>query len=393
MRALDRPNFRQAREEDRERLIELEGIGYPSEASYVERQRAIFHNPYGDLRDLIVAEVGGDIVGQAFLFRLVTHYGGRPVKTGGIASVAVAPEARGRGVASALMEHLHSIAAKRGAPLTMLCAFRQGFYTRLGYAASTSRKRLSIDPRSIPRTWQGPVRRARGADRRAIEKLHASVARTMSGVHDRPKALWDLRFAHPSRIVLTCDDGYVMFELRQEALHAETFLVVHELVAKTPAARRALLGALGRMRDQVTTIELEVAEDDPLELALVDSDRQRFGDDDVEHELGRIVGGPLVRITDVEKAIVARGYLGDGIFTINVDDQRVGVVVKGGRATLGKPRGPAVIVTRATLAALLFGGLGLRQAVTLGLAEVESKALARIDSVLRLPPVVPFDPF
>jgi hypothetical protein len=153
------------------------------------------------------------------------------------------------------------------------------------------------------------------------------------------------------------------------------------------------LGALGRMRDQVTTIELEVAEDDPLELALVDSDRQRFGDDDVEHELGRIVGGPLVRITDVEKAIVARGYLGDGIFTINVDDQRVGVVVKGGRATLGKPRGPAVIVTRATLAALLFGGLGLRQAVTLGLAEVESKALARIDSVLRLPPVVPFDPF
>jgi predicted acetyltransferase len=393
MLLLDRPNFRQAREDDRERLVELEGIGYPSEASYIERERAIFHNPYGELRDLVVGEVDGDIVCQAFLFRLVTHYGGRPVKTGGVACVAVAPEARGRGVATALMEHLHSIAAKRGAPLTMLCAFRQGFYTRLGYAAATSRKRLSIDPRSIPRTWNAPVRRARGAERSAIEKLYASVARTMSGVHDRPKALWDLRFAKSSRIILTCDDGYVMFELRQDVLHAETTLVVQELVAKTPAARRALLGALGRMRDQVTTIELEVAEDDPLELALVDPDGRRFGDDDVEHELGRIVGGPLVRITDVEKAFEARGYLVDGVFAINVDDRRLGVAVKGGRATVGKPRGPVVTTTRRALAALLFGGLGLRQAVTFGLAEVESKALSRIDSVLRLPPVVPFDPF
>ena len=90
MLPLDRPNFRQAKEGDRERVIELEGFGYPSEASYAERERAIFHNPYGDLRDFVVGEVDGEIVGQAFLFRLVTHYGGRPVKTGGIASVAVA---------------------------------------------------------------------------------------------------------------------------------------------------------------------------------------------------------------------------------------------------------------------------------------------------------------
>lgn len=394
MLPVTRPNFRQATEADRERVIELEGFGYPSEASYAERERAIFRNPYGDLRDFVVGTIDGEIVCQAFLFRLVTHYGGQPVKTGGIASVAVAPEARGRGVAGALMEHLHSIAAKRGAALTMLYAFRQGFYTRMGYAPATSRRRLAIDPRSIPRAWTAaPVRRAQGSDRRKIEKLYAEIAKTMSGVHDRPKALWDLRFAKPQRAILVTDGGYVMFELRQEALHAETILVVHELIARTPAARRALLGALGRMRDQVTTIELEVAEDDPLELALVDTDGRRFGDDDVEHDLGRIVGGPLVRVVDLEKAFTLRGYLVDGTFTIDVDDQRMGISVKAGRATLGKPRGPMLSTSRATLSALLFGGLGLRQAVALGLAEADSKALSRMDSVLRLPPVVPFDAF
>lgn len=393
MLPLDRPNFRQAKEGDRERVIELEGFGYPSEASYAERERAIFHNPYGDLRDFVVGEVDGEIVGQAFLFRLVTHYGGRPVKTGGIASVAVAPEARGRGVAGALMEHLHSMAARRGQALTMLYAFRQGFYTRLGYAPATSRKRLVIDPRSIPRSWDAPVRRARGSDRKKIEKIYAEVAKTMSGVHDRPKALWDLRFAKTSRAILVTNDGYVMFELRQEALHAETTLVVNELLARTGASRRALLGALGRMRDQVTAIELETAEDDPLELALVDTDARRFGDDDVEHDLGRIVGGPLVRIVDLERAFTARGYLVDGALTINVDGERFGLSVRAGRATVGAPRGPELTTTRATLGMLLYGGVGLKQAVALGLADADPKAVPRMDSVLRVPPVVPFDAF
>lgn len=397
---LDRPNFRQAEERDRDRLIELEGIGYPSEASHAERERAIFSNPYGGLRDFFVGELGGDVVCQAFLFRLTTYYGGQPVKTGGIASVAVAPEARGQGVATALMAHLHEVAARRRMPLTMLYAFRQGFYTRLGYAPASSRRRLSIDPRSIPRAWaDGPrVRRGVGADRRTIERLYLESARAMSGVHDRPRALWDLRFARASRIILVTDGGYVMFELRQEVLHAETVLVVHELVARTPAARRVLLAALGRMRDQVTTIELEVADDDPLELALVDPDGERFGDDDVEHDLGRIVGGPLVRIGDPELALGARGYRADGAFTIELPDRRLGVRVAKGRAVArevpaGRARGPILSTTPATLGALLYGGLGVEEAVALGLAELDPKARARLDSILRLPPVLPLDPF
>ena len=394
MQGLDRPNFRRACEGDRERLIELEGQGYPFETRQSELEGAIFRNPLGDLRDFYVGELEGDIVCQAFLFRLRAYFGGVRVKMGGIASVAVAAEARGRGAASALVTHLHEVARRRGMPLTMLYAFRQGFYTRLGYAPGTSRRRLSIDPRSIPRAWGGPVRRARGEDRKTIEALHRRAARTMTGVHERPKALWDRRLSRPSRILWVTDGGYVMFELRQEAHHAEAVLVVHELVATSLAARRALLGTLGRMRDQVHAIEYEVAEGDPLELSLVDSDAHHFGEEDVEHDLGRVVGGPLVRLTDVELAIASRGYLADGAFCLTIDaGARIGVVVRDGRATIGRPRGPEVVTSRAMLGALLYGGVGLREAVALGLAEVSAPALARVDSILRLPPILPLDPF
>lgn len=393
MRSVDGPNFRQAHERDRERLIELEGQGYPFESGQLELERAIFHNPLGELRDFHVGTLDDDIVCQAFLFRLRAYFGGARVKMGGIASVAVAAEARGRGAASGLMDHLHSLARRRGMPITMLYAFRQGFYTRLGYAPCSSRKRLVIDARAIPRSWNAPVRRARGADRRLIERLHREVARTMTGVHERPKALWDLRLARPTRIILVTDGGYLMFEIRQEVHHTEAVAVVDELVATTLDARRALLGALGRMRDQVSSIEYEVAENDPIELALIDPDGHRYGDQEVEHDLGRLVGGPLVRLTDVELGLTARGYHADGAFTVALDDRHLGVQVKGGVAALGRPRGPELATGRATLGALLYGGLGLREAVRLGLARIDAKALARVDSILRLPPILPLDPF
>jgi predicted acetyltransferase len=386
MLALDGPNFRQAQPSDEERLIEIEGQAYPSEWSHAERRRAIFDNPLGALKELIVAEIRGKIVAQAFLFPLVTWWGGRKVKTGGIASVGVAVEARGQGIASALMAHIHGVAAKRRMLITMLYAFRHGFYRRLGYAATSSRKRLLIDPRSIP--WKGS---AQPAQRTTVERLHVQAARISSGVHQRPRALWDERLAREQRHWLMVENGYVAFELVQKELHAETICVVDELVALDSAARRQLLGALGGLRDQCSTIELEVAEDDPLEHALIDPDARRFGTEGVEHTLGNVIGGPLVRITDVEAAITARGYAADGSFCVETDTARLGVAVRQGQAHVVKPtrKMPILRANPTGLAAVLYGALSVDRAADLGLIE----ANPGIDRLLRLPPVVPFDAF
>ena len=140
--------FRAARPDDVDRLLDIHLAAYPDARGVEERRRNFVANPFGTLDDLVVGERGGAIVAHAFLFRLETMFGGRVVKTGGVASVAVAPEARGQGVAGALMRHLHVASDVRGDALTMLFAFRYGFYAKHGYAQGASRKRLLVDPRA-----------------------------------------------------------------------------------------------------------------------------------------------------------------------------------------------------------------------------------------------------
>ena len=232
------------------------------------------------------------------------------------------------------MNHLHALSDRRGDALTMLYAFRYGFYERFGYAMTSSRKRLAIDTRSVPASWRAlaraRVRGVRPGDDKTIRRLHARAAERASGWIARPKRFWEMLLARERRMTLVCEGrprgrkdkaaatGYVAFTIAQEQFHAETLVEVDELVAEDDETRRALLGALAGMRDQAAEIILEVAETDPLERALVDPDGRCFGTDAVEHGLGEIVGGPMVRTEDVPRAIAARGYSGSGAFDVVV---------------------------------------------------------------------------
>jgi predicted acetyltransferase len=411
--------IRKATEDDLDRLIEIHFAAYPADRSAALRRRNFTDNPFGTMNDLVVVEHRGDLVAHAFLFPFRASFGGRPVKMGGIASVGVAPEARGRGVATALLDHLHALSDDRGDALTMLYAFRHGFYTRLGYALTSSRKRLAFDLRSVPPSWralaQDRVRAARASDRAAIRNVHARAAARSSGWITRPKAFWEAFLARERRVIFVCERaarkqargpicGYVAFMISREHDHGETLIEVDELIADDDESRRALLGAVARMRDQAAEIVIEVAESDPLERALIDPDRCRFGTPEVEHGLGEVVGGPMVRIEDVPRAIEARGYTGSGSFDVVVragdleDDEEdliaVGVDVRGGRAQAGPARGGgALSTTRSGLAAILYGGLSVTDAVALGLAEIEPRLAPRVDAITRLAPLAPIDSF
>jgi predicted acetyltransferase len=412
--ALTNLQFRRATEDDLDRLVEIHVAGYPDPRSVAARQRNFTRSPFGGLDDLIVVEDRGAIVAHAFLFRFRASFGDAIVKMGGVASVAVAPEARGRGIATATMSHLHALASRRGDAITMLYAFRQGFYARLGYAATPSRKRLAIDTRSIPDAWRAlgreRVRGPRGDDLRSMQRLYAAAAARTSGRTTRTRHFWESLVTRESRLMLICERtlgasrarpvaGYVAFSFAQEQPHAETVIEVEELIAEDDESRRALLGALGSMRDQVSEIVLESALDDPLEHALLDSDAKRFGNGGVEHGLGEIVGGPMVRICDVARALSARGYVGSGAFGVVVTDDFVAfdVRVRNGRATvsprLAGGRSRALQTTRAGLSAIFYGGLSATNAVALGLAEADAGVLRTIDAVAKLPPFMAIDAF
>ncbi len=350
--------FRPATDDDLDRILELHFAAFTDERSAAERRRNFTANTLGPLSDFVLALRGDDIVGQAFLFPLEAWFGGRAVRLGAIASLATAPEVRGRGIATALLRHLHVASDVRGDALTMLYAFRQRFYARLGYGTSSSRKRLAIDPASIPASWRAlatsRVRRARAEDKDAIRRAYVRGASRASGWLTRTDAFWDRHLSRERRQFLVTDAGYVAFQLRQAEAHASTTLAVDELVADDDVTRCALLGALAAMRDQVAEIELEVDANDPLELALLDSDGRRFGTDAVEHDLGTIVGGPMLRIEDVPRALEARGYPVDGALDVVVhgsgEELAVSVRVRDGRAEVAAALGAAAAL-RTTRAA------------------------------------------
>ena len=409
-------HFRTAKNDDLDRLIDVHLAAYPDHRGAEERKRNFTGNPFGSFEDLVIAEHGGDIIAHAFLFPFSAYFGGRKLKVGGIASVAVAPEARGRGVGTALMRYLHVRSDMRGDAVTMLYAFRYGYYTRLGYGVASSRKRITFDPASVPDTWcalaRARVRRARGTDREAIQAAHERAASHASGWIVRPATLWDRLFARERRHVLVAagnDDGvagYVAFTVEQETSWGEQTLAVSEIVAEDDETRRALYGAIGGMRDQAAEAVIEVDAADPLEHGLLDLDRRRFGDDVVEHGLGTLVGGPMYRIEDVTRALEARGYAADGAFDIVVraargadgsdpgDEIAVSLCAEDGRTEVSAARGGGAIRTsRAGLAAMFYGGLRPSDAVRLGLAEGDARTIARADAVLAMPPVAPLDAF
>jgi predicted acetyltransferase len=402
-------SFRPAKEEDLDRLVDIHLAAYPDARNVDERKRNFTTNPFGSLSDLVVAEHGRTVVAHGFLFPLEAFFGGASVRVSGIASVAVAPEARCRGVGTALMKHLHVASDVRGDAVTMLYAFRHRFYAALGYAVVASRKRLCFDARSIPDAWRsramGHVRAARGDDRDGIRRAHLQAAARASGWIARPESLWQRLFARERRFVLVCESGadiggYVAFTLSQKEPHAETTLEIAELVAGDDATRRSLFGALAAMRDQVSEIVVELDARDPLEHVLVDPDGRRFGNAGVEHSLGEIVGGPMIRIEDVPRAIEARGYAAPGTFDVVIrpsaddptDEIAVSVRVEEGRAEVGPAQGGAAIrTTRAGLAAIFYGGLTVADAVKLGLADAEERTAARIDAIAAIAPPSPID--
>lgn len=393
-------SFRPAREDDLERLLDIHAGAFPDPRGRPARLRNFQKNALGAFSDLHVLLDDDALLAHAFLFPLEAWFGGARVRVGGIATVGVAPEARGRGLGSRLVEHLHGLALARGDALTVLYPFRQAFYARLGYATTSTYRRLRLHPASIP--WR-PTMRARaaaGPDRAALVACLEAAGGQHTGRLARTDRAWESRLADERRTWLVVEgargvEGYVAWTLEQREPHAETALQVRELAARTPEAERELWALVGAQRDQVVAVHADVAADDAIEHALVDADRARFGDGDIEHTLGEVASGPVLRVLDVKRALESRGWPSDGAVVLEVGDETLAVTARGGRATIAPARGePHVRLGDRAFAAVAFGALPLSHAARLGWVTArDDRALALAGALLALPPYFSPDPF
>ncbi|MFY1615415.1 GNAT family N-acetyltransferase [Micromonospora sp. WMMD736] len=313
----------------------------------------------------------GRLVGKAVDLHHEQWWSGRAVAAADVAGVAVAPEARGRGVARALLTALLAGAHERGAAISALYPTIAAPYRACGWETGGVLRTVNLATAALPRhrpASQLTVRAGTPADLAAVADLYERVARHRNGMLTRQGKLFDFFTADAKLpgdgLTLVEDDGdlvgYAAWE-RGRGYGADSVLTVDEALATTADAARELVGVLGSWASVAPTLRLCPLDGDavsahlPLEAAR-------------DHERDLWMHRPV----DVVKAVADRGWpdhargvvdfhLSDRLADWNTGSWRL--VVADGSAELTRVDGDADLRLDVRGFALLYAGAARARSV------------------------------
>jgi predicted acetyltransferase len=311
-------------------------------------------------------------------------FGGERLSMLGIAGVAVAPEARGQGVALALVQSTLRAARERDIALSMLYPSTYRLYRKAGYELAGSYCSFTLQLGKLPRV---PRALAVGSlDGAAAEALYRRVARGRDGHVDRGPYVWrrvrEPR-GEPTRGFGVSDAsgliGYVYArpaELRKVPLE----LSLSDFVI---GDRRAFQALLGVFAEHSSVAERVTWHGGP-------ADARLLGVPERALEV-RIEQYWMLRLVHVERALLGRGYPElDAEVDLEVEDAvlpensaRYALRVQAGKPSIG---GAARATRRArlgvgSLAAMYSGFVSPRELATAGAIEADERTLATLGAV------------
>ncbi len=353
-----------------------------------------------DVERMHAAWDGDRIVGGAGAFDYeMSVPGGASIPAAGVTVVGVLPTHRRRGALAALMAAQLDDSRARGDVAAYLWASEATIYGRFGYGLASrigsielARDRTRF---AVPFEARGTVRLV-GLDEAAavFPPLYEQLRAQRPGMFKRSEAWWKTRriFDDPARrrgagplnrALLELDGepaGYALYRVKQdwEAGSSKGTVTILEVVTPTPDATRELWRWLFDFdwTSQFTADLLPL--DHPLGLLLAEPRRLRFAIND----------GVWVRLLDVEAALTARTYTGDGEIVLDVVDSfRPDTAGRYRITAAGTERTKARADLRlgvAELGSVYLGGFGfadLERAARL--EELEPGAVARADALFR----------
>lgn len=397
-------HVRPAEPSDLDRLVEIHLRAFPDPRGIPERLRNFRENPLGGYDRLFVAEREGIVVGHTFSFDLELGCLGACVPVAGIASVGVAPEARGQGVATALLRHVQEVAREQGKVASVLFPFREAFYARLDYGKTTPALHLECASTSLAQLRGScKVRAATGEDRGALGTLHDACTLHGLGRLRRTSRVWDKLLSNERSYVLVAERsgavvGYAIVAFEQEEAHARVTLRVQDLAARDADAERSLLAALGAQRDHAHSVWLEVPYGSHLPQTILDIDARRSGTASWEHRLGHVTSGAMVRALSLDALCAARPLHRDGTLSVYIPqtDVTYSVTQTAGERKVTQATGrvaTALATTWAGASSLLLGGISAGALVAAGLAEGDTLAVAGAQDLLGTTPFFGCDAF
>ena len=246
-------------------------------------------------RRLIGAYDGSRLVAQALLRNFRQYWGGGELPMAGIAAVGVAPEDRGRGVASLLMGEAVRRAAELGDVVSALYPAAVTLYRRQGWELAGAQHQVLIDPARLrfPGSDPVPVRRATEDD---VDAMIDHVRRHWAAIGaSGPKALeadtFQRHLADPGTFCYLADGGLLIYHWK------DGDLAVDHLTARAQATLQTLWSIVGSGSSIAKSVRAYLGPRDPLHLLLGDG---ASGDTHVERWMLRLIDAPA--------AIARRGY-------------------------------------------------------------------------------------
>ncbi len=295
--------------------------------------------------NLRIIRQGQQIVGGLAIIQMGQWWGGQSVPMAGIASVGIAPEYRGSHAALTLMQHTVKELYDRGVPISVLYAATQHLYRKAGYEQAGTACGWKISTGDIQVKDKPLAIASVKCEQEILQKMYNQQVALNNGNLDRPTAIWKY-WTHPddkqllyTYIFGTVDQpqGYIIFS--QEKAGDDSFLLVRDWVVLTPEAAKTFWAFLASHRTQMDEIHWKGSSCDIMTLLLPEQNVET-----------RFVERWLLRVIDVQKALLMRGYpqgtaelhlevqddliaANNGKFILSVANGR-GEVTKGGKGEL-----------------------------------------------------------
>lgn len=344
--------------EDRDALFDLRTRAFgPMSAAARERVLPQLDLAFAERRVLGCYD-GARLVASGRFHPMEQWWHGAAVPMGGVASVYVAPDERGKGVGARLAAALIELIAERGRPLSALYPATSPVYRRVGFEHAGAQHWT---------TFRAEVLRELGGDAADAVKVRqagpddaAEVVAVLRAVHaagrdagplDNGEAFVRWSLDEPGLFAYLADDGFVAYHWNDDASE----LVVERAVAGSAATARALWALVGSGSSTAETVRARISPHDPLLWLL----RDRTGE--------RLARSPwMLRIVDAPAAIAARGFpaaagadvplvVHDPLRPANAGGWRLVVADGRGRLERAAERADAVRMTERGLAALYAG--------------------------------------
>jgi predicted acetyltransferase len=335
----------------------------------------------------------GQVAGGLAIYDMGHWFGGRSVRTWGLAAVCVDPVFRAQGVGHALMVECLRECASAGVPISTLFPSTTAFYRTVGYERAGNRIEHVLDVRRIG--VRGRSLDIWPADRETLREIAGRAGSRGAGVIDRSSPMWDRlldpRGSSPVYAYACGMDGRAEGTLVYQTSPALANVgqnaafgydvQVREMWGLTPDAIRTWWAYLHDMRTMVRDVRWYGPASDPRTFLLPDQ----------PWSFGRVWQW-MLRIVDVRAAISSRGWAADGTLDLDLVDPllpenngrwRITVEDGVGVATRG---GTGAIALDVKALAPLYTGLSSAETLSdLGLLAGGARDLATASSLFAGP--------